>query len=119
LAADAGDEPGRTATAGRTAGTAPLGVDEFASERDLLVLDVRQPAEWAEGHIRDAVYITGAEITRRAAEIPQERPVAAICGSGYRSSVAASVLQRRGHGKVFNVLGGMTGWKAEDLPVTE
>jgi hydroxyacylglutathione hydrolase len=71
------------------------------------------------GHILGAVHITGAEITQRADDIPRERPVAAICGSGYRSSVAASVLQRRGHGKVFNVLGGMTGWKAEDLPVTE
>jgi hydroxyacylglutathione hydrolase len=75
----------------------------LASERDLLVLDVRQPAEWAEGHILGAVHITGAEITQRADDIPRERPVAAICGSGYRSSVAASVLQRRGHGKVFNV----------------
>jgi hydroxyacylglutathione hydrolase len=86
-------------------------------ERDLMVLDVRQPAEWTEGHIPQAVHITGAEITRRADEIPKERPVAMICGSGYRSSVAASVLKRRGHEQVFNVLGGMTGWEAENLPV--
>jgi hydroxyacylglutathione hydrolase len=43
--------------------------------------------------------------------------VAAICGSGYRSSVAASVLKRRGHEEVYNVLGGMTGWEAEALPI--
>jgi hydroxyacylglutathione hydrolase len=42
--------------------------------------------------------------------------VAVICGSGYRSSVAASVLKARGHRRVFNVLGGMTGWEAEALP---
>jgi len=84
---------------------------------DVLVLDVRQPAEWAAGHIPGAVHISGAEITERAGEIPKERPVATICGSGYRSSVAASVLKRRGHKDVFNVLGGMTGWEAEALPV--
>jgi hydroxyacylglutathione hydrolase len=84
---------------------------------DVLVLDVRQPAEWAAGHIPGAVHISGAEITERAGEIPKERPVATICGSGYRSSVAASVLKRRGHKEVFNVLGGMTGWEAEALPV--
>jgi hydroxyacylglutathione hydrolase len=86
-------------------------------ERDLLVLDVRQPAEWAEARIPGALHLTGAEITRRAGELPKDRPVAVICGSGYRSSVAASVLQRRGHREVFNVLGGMTGWQAEGLPV--
>jgi len=85
----------------------------------ILVLDVRQPAEWTDGHIPEAVQITGAEIARRADEIPKNRPVAAICGSGYRSSVAASVLKRRGHKEVFNVLGGMTGWEAEALAVAK
>jgi hydroxyacylglutathione hydrolase len=84
-------------------------------ERDLFVLDVRQPAEWHAGHIPDATHITGAEITRRADEIPKDRPVATICGSGFRSSVAASVLKSRGHRRVYNVLGGMTGWEAEGL----
>jgi hydroxyacylglutathione hydrolase len=88
------------------------------NDRDLVVLDVRQPAEWSAGHIPKAVHVTGAEIASRADEIPKDRPVAAICGSGYRSSVAASVLKRRGHKEVFNVLGGMTGWQTEDLPVT-
>ena len=87
-------------------------------DRDLIVLDGRQPAEWTAGHIAKALHISGAQITRRADEIPKERPVAVICGSGFRSSVAASVLKRRGHKEVFNVLGGMTGWQAEELPVT-
>jgi hydroxyacylglutathione hydrolase len=86
-------------------------------ERDLLILDVRQPAEWREGHIPGAWHITGAEITRRIDELPRDRAIAAICGSGYRSSVVGSVLKRAGHERVFNVLGGMTGWQAEDLPV--
>ncbi len=91
--------------------------ERMEEDRDLLVLDVRQPAEWTSGHISRAIHISGAEISRRVDEIPMNRPVATICGSGYRSSVAASVLKRRGHRQVFNVLGGMTGWRAEDLPI--
>lgn len=88
-------------------------------DKDLLVLDVRQPAEWSEGHIPGAMHITGAEITKRSDEVPKNRPVAVICGSGYRSSVAASVLRRRGHREVYNVLGGMTGWQAKGMPTTQ
>lgn len=81
-------------------------------DRDLEILDVRQPAEWAEGHIAGARHISGGELPRRLDEIPKNRPLAVICGSGYRSSVMASLLNRQGHGPVFNVLGGMTGWQS-------
>ena len=91
---------------------------ELDKDKDLMVLDVRQPAEWSEGHIPGAVHITGAEITRRVDELPKQRPIAIICGSGYRSSVVGSVLKRHGHEQVYNVLGGMTGWEAEKLPTT-
>jgi hydroxyacylglutathione hydrolase len=84
---------------------------------DILVLDVRQPQEWISGHIAEARHITGAQLLERAGEIPRDRPVAVVCSSGYRSSVAASVLARRGHAQVFNVLGGMTAWTRAGLPV--
>jgi len=87
-------------------------------ERHLVVLDVRQPAEWSAGHIPQARHITGAEIVKRADELPKDRPIASICGSGYRSSVAASLLKARGHREVYNVLGGMTGWEAEGFQTT-
>jgi len=94
-----------------------------AGERDLLVLDVRQPAEWRAGHIPGALHLTGAELTRRAgellADVPAGRTIAVICGSGYRSSVAASVLKARGRREVAHVLGGMTGWQAEGFETTE
>ncbi|MFO8153826.1 MBL fold metallo-hydrolase [Thioalkalivibrio sp.] len=81
-------------------------------DRDLTILDVRQPAEWSEGHIAGARHVSGGELPRRLDEIPKNRPLAVICGSGYRSSVMASLLSRQGHGPVFNVLGGMTGWQS-------
>lgn len=83
----------------------------------LLVLDVRQPQEWVSGHIDNARHITGAQLRERAGEIPADRPVAVVCSTGYRSSVAASVLAHRGHPRVFNVLGGMTAWTHAGFPV--
>ena len=81
------------------------------------VVDVRQPAEWASGHIPGARHITGAELPERVDELPRGRALAVVCGSGYRSSVMASVLRRAGFRTVFNVLGGMGAWQAADYPV--
>jgi hydroxyacylglutathione hydrolase len=96
---------------------------QLRDRTDLLVLDVRQPAEWQAGHIPGALHVTGAELTRRVddllAGISSQRPIAVICGSGFRSSVAASVLKARGHQPVAHVLGGMTGWQAEGFETTE
>jgi hydroxyacylglutathione hydrolase len=80
------------------------------------VLDVRQPAEWAAGHIQAATFITGAELPRRLNEVPADKPLAVICGSGYRSSVAASLLACEGRGPVLNVAGGMTAWQGAGYP---
>jgi hydroxyacylglutathione hydrolase len=92
--------------------------DRLASERDLVVLDVRQPAEWAGGHIEGALHITGAELPERLDEVPSGRVVAVVCGSGYRSSVAASLLAREGRGDVTSVLGGMGAWKRAGFSTT-
>lgn len=110
-------------TAGRAIEILPqMTVGDLREQMDradnMIVLDVRQPAEWVESHIPGAVHITGAELAEREPELPRDRPIAIICGSGYRSSVAASLLKRRGHGQVYNVLGGMTGWNAEGLRTT-
>lgn len=78
--------------------------------KEFHVLDVRQPGEWADGHISDARFITGAELPERLGEVPLDDPVAVICGSGYRSSASASFLKHRGHTNIFNVLGGMSAW---------
>jgi hydroxyacylglutathione hydrolase len=88
-------------------------------DRYLTVLDVRQPQEWSEGHIAEALFITGAELPGRSDEVPRDRPVAVICGSGYRSSAIASLLQHRGHSKVVNILGGMQGWQAAGLKTVQ
>ncbi len=82
----------------------------------LTVLDVRTEQEWDEGHIDGAVHVHGGLLQDHFKKVPKDRPVAAICGSGYRASVAASLLQRQEYDEVYNVLGGMTAWKAAKLP---
>jgi hydroxyacylglutathione hydrolase len=93
-------------------------VHELAGQLDRVqVLDVRQPAERAAGHIPGSTFITGAELPERLDEVP-DGPVAVVCGSGYRSSVSASLLAADGRDDAVNVLGGMSAWTAADLPTT-
>ena len=94
-------------------------LNERLSRGQLGLLDVRQPSEWAGGHVPGAVYITGAELPDRLDEVPADRPIAVACGSGYRSSVAASLLARHGRTDVVNVIGGMTAWNNAGLPTTQ
>lgn len=83
---------------------------------EVAVLDVRQPAEWADGHIPGASFITGAELPSRLDEVPDASVVATVCESGYRSSVASSLLAAHGRG-VVNVLGGMAAWNSAHYPI--
>lgn len=86
-----------------------------AGEVDLL--DVRQPGEWSGGHVEGATFITGGELPRRLDDVPRTgRPLAVACGSGYRSSVSASLLAARTDLDVVNVLGGMAAWTAAGYP---
>ena len=86
---------------------------------NLFVLDVRQKTEWRSGHIKGATHITGAELPERYQEVPQEKTVAVICGSGYRSSVCASLLKHHGYKDIVNVLGGMTAWNNAGLETVD
>jgi len=87
-------------------------------EKQLAVLDVRTEQEWNNGHIEGAIHVHGGTLQEQLPEIDRERPVAVICGSGYRASIAASFLQRAGFDQVANVIGGMSAWKSAKLPVT-
>ncbi len=92
----------------------------LASGHGPSVLDVRTDAEWKAGHIEGAVHIMGGFLQDRISEVPDgNRPIAVVCGGGYRSTVAASVLERAGFRHVVNVTGGMEAWRQAGLPVTK
>lgn len=107
---------------GRAIRTLPqLSVQDLARRRThgdgLAVLDVRGDDEWAAGHIAGAAHRVAGEILQGAAPpLPADQPAAVICGSGYRASVAASILEGRGYGNLANVTGGMEAWEAARLP---
>jgi hydroxyacylglutathione hydrolase len=82
----------------------------------LQVLDVRTQDEWEAGHVEGALHIPGNELQDRAGELPKDGMLAILCGSGYRSTVAASVLERSGFTNVVNVTGGMEAWRKAGLP---
>ena len=108
-------------TAAKALETTPqITVHEFKDRLDEFhVLDVRQPNEWVGGHIADAQFITGGELPARVDEVPQDRPVAVVCGSGYRSSASGSLLKHRGYDKVINVIGGMGAWNSAGYETEE
>ncbi|MBA2116813.1 MBL fold metallo-hydrolase [Bremerella alba] len=86
-------------------------------EKQLTVLDVRTDKEWNEGHIEGAVHIHGGTLQESLGEIAKDKPVAVVCGSGYRASIASSFLQRAGFERVSNVIGGMSAWKSAKFPM--
>jgi len=87
---------------------------------DLQILDVRTDSEWAEGHIPGALRAAlGAELPAQleTLALDRARPVAVVCGTGYRSSIATSLLKQRGFPSVLNTLGGMAAWQTASLPL--
>jgi hydroxyacylglutathione hydrolase len=77
-----------------------------------VVLDVRDPDEFAEAHIPGSVHIPYGQLISRLDELPRERTIAAICSGGKRSGLAASLLQREGFGHLVHVANGGVGtWR--------
>lgn len=88
----------------------------FALPAGAVLLDVREPYEWAAGHIDSAVHIPIGELTRRLGEIPQGDPLYVICRSGSRSARVAEFLRGQGT-RAVNVSGGMQDWAAAGRPM--
>ncbi len=83
-----------------------------------MVVDVREPWEYAQGHISGAVLIPLGQLAARLSELDPQRPVAAVCASGNRSQSAAALLGQKGFAKVYNMLDGMYGWQRTGLEMT-
>ena len=95
-----------------------IGVDDLASNlRDIQVIDVRRPSEWNEGHVAGARSHPLDSLRKTVCSIDRSRPAAVHCKSGYRSAIAASLLQAEDFREVIDVAGGFDAWKARGLPV--
>ena len=83
-----------------------------------LMLDVREPDEWQEGHIPGARHVPLGELEMRLGELDPAQEIVAVCHSGYRSGIAAHALRATGFARVWNLDGGMVAWERARLPVT-
>jgi hydroxyacylglutathione hydrolase len=83
---------------------------------DLQVIDVRSPREWKNGHVAGAKHIFLPELPKRQGELDSRKATAVYCASGYRASLAASILKRDGFDNVSNVPGSWEAWKKAGFP---
>jgi len=85
--------------------------------RDLQIVDVRSPREWKNGHVPGARHVFLPELRKRIGELDRSKPTAVYCGSGYRASIATSIMKPGGFEKLWNVPGSWEAWKKARLPV--
>ena len=81
-----------------------------------VVLDVRSEAEHAGGHIPESLNIPLTRLEEQLGELPADRPLVVHCEGGYRSAIAASLLQKLGRRQVHDLVGGYQGWLASKPP---
>jgi hydroxyacylglutathione hydrolase len=96
---------------------ADVAASRLASAAPPVIVDVRSAPERAQKRIEGSVHIPLNHLPDRLAEIPADRPVLLHCAGGYRSSIAASLLQRHGFTQVSQLAGGIAAWEIAGLPV--
>jgi len=96
-----------------------LDATRLMNQGSTLVLDVRDAADYASGHLQRARHIPLGELAKRMAEIDKfkARPVIVTCQKGVRSGNAARLLKRAGFTSVYSLKGGLAAWQQASLPV--
>lgn len=84
-----------------------------------VLIDVREDAEWAQGHLPKAIHLSKGIIERDIEQRFPDRdtPLVLYCGGGYRSILAAESLQKMGYRKVLSMIGGYRGWLEKNFPI--
>jgi len=97
--------------------SAPLASERLATGGPLLI-DVRAPAEREQKHVPASISMPLNRLVERVGELPTDRPLLLHCAGGYRSSIAASLLQLHGFRHVSEIAGGIAAWEAAGLLVS-
>ncbi|HET9043017.1 MAG TPA: rhodanese-like domain-containing protein [Burkholderiales bacterium] len=106
----------RRGAAGASVGT--LEATMLINQKDAIVIDVREPGEFAQTHILNSRNVPLGEIEARIKELERfkDKPVIVSCATGNRSGSAASVLRKHGFTNVVNLAGGVAAWQQAGLP---
>ena len=94
-------------------------VEELRNRDDVVLIDVREDWEYAEGHIPGATLIPLGQVPDRLSEIPKDKTVVAVCRSGNRSGQATNFLRQQGFENVHNMQGGMNAWSQAGFEVEQ
>lgn len=84
---------------------------------DVVILDVREPSEYAAGHIAGVKLIPMNQVPSRLAEIPSDKPVIVTCRTDNRSGQVVSFLRQQGYTNVHDMQGGIEAWMQAGYPV--
>jgi rhodanese-related sulfurtransferase len=97
----------------------PAQATHLMNREDALVIDMREPAEYAAGHVIGAKNVPLARLETLPADIAKrkEKPVIVYCERGERSPKAASALKKMGFARVLSLSGGLKAWQQAGLPV--
>jgi rhodanese-related sulfurtransferase len=90
-------------------------------EKDVIILDVRTPQEYQEGHISNAINIPVQILGQQLDKLNnfKDKKILVYCRSGHRSAIASQILDRAGFKNVYNLKGGLFEWKASGLPLVK
>ncbi|MFZ2361562.1 MAG: rhodanese-like domain-containing protein [Anaerolineae bacterium] len=91
-------------------------VNSLRGNPDVVLIDVREPDEFAAGHIPEATLIPLGQLSSRLSEIPKDKTVVAVCRSGNRSGQATELLRQAGF-DAHNMQGGMISWEQAGFDV--
>ena len=87
---------------------------------DVVIVDVRRPDEYAEGHVKDALFIPVDDVLARFEEIPQDKKLLFICAQGVRSGLACEMAAAMGADseRLFNIEDGTPAWIDKGHPTS-
>lgn len=97
--------------------SAPFAAELLSSNQPPLVVDVRAPREREQKHIGGSLSLPLNRLAENLGRLPKNRSLLVYCAGGYRSSIAASLLQGSGFESVGEIAGGIAAWEAAQLPV--
>jgi phage shock protein E len=93
--------------------------EKKATQSNLILVDVRTPDEYAQGHIDGARLINyyDADWSQQMNQLPKNQPIVVYCAVGGRSGKAFATLQKLGFIEIYDMKGGFDAWRAQNLPI--